>query len=120
MAVQLFLSCVSKEFGVYREPLRRAVTLPDVAVNIQEDFKPQGGDTLNMLMDYIAPCAAVVHSVGDMAGEAPPNFCVDALLRKHPDIKGKLPPLAEAIDKGKPISYAQWEAWIALYLGKPC
>jgi hypothetical protein len=118
MAVQLFLSCVSKEFGVYREPLRRAVTLPDVAVNIQEDFKPQGGDTLSLLMDYISPCAAIVHFVGDMAGDAPPNFCVEALLRSHPEIKGNLPPLSEAIDQGKPISYTQWEAWLALYLKK--
>ena len=49
MAVQLFLSCVSDEFGGYREPLRRALTRPDVAVKIQEDFKALGGDTLSTL-----------------------------------------------------------------------
>jgi hypothetical protein len=118
MAVQLFLSCVSNEFGLYREPLRRALTLPDVAVNIQEDFKPQGGDTLSMLMVYIKPCAAVVHFVGEMAGEAPPQISVDALLRGHTDIKARLPPLGEAIDQGRPISYTPWEAWLALYLEK--
>ena len=48
----------------------------------------------------------------------PPNFCVDALLRRYPDIKAKLPPLGEAIDQGKPISYTQWEAWLAVYLEK--
>jgi len=46
MAVQLFLSCVSDKFGGYRAPLSDDLTLPDVAVKIQEEFKPQGGDTL--------------------------------------------------------------------------
>ena len=46
MAVQLFLSCVSDEFGGYRDALRGALTRPNVEVKIQEDFKALGGDTL--------------------------------------------------------------------------
>jgi hypothetical protein len=46
---------VSGEFGVYREPLRKALALPDIDVKIQEEFKPQGNDTLSMLVDYIEP-----------------------------------------------------------------
>jgi hypothetical protein len=118
MAVQLLLSCVSDEFGIYRAPLDRELTLPDVAVKIQEAFKPQGGDTLQMLTDYIGACAAVVHFVGEMAGAAPPQSCVTALLTRHPEIKARLPPLGEAIDAGKAISFTQWEAWLALYLDK--
>jgi hypothetical protein len=53
--VKLFISCVSGEFGVYREPLRKALALPDIDVKIQEEFKPQGNDTLSMLVDYIEP-----------------------------------------------------------------
>jgi hypothetical protein len=53
--VKLFISCVSGEFGVYREPLRKALALPDIDVKIQEEFKPQGHDTLSMLVDYIEP-----------------------------------------------------------------
>ena len=49
MAVQLFLSCVSDEFGVYRDALRSALTRPNVEVKIQEDFKGLGGDTLMKL-----------------------------------------------------------------------
>jgi|SRR5271165_3498649 len=41
--VKLFLSCVSGEFGVYRDALRHALTLPNVEVKIQEDFKARGG-----------------------------------------------------------------------------
>jgi len=69
--VKLFLSCVSDEFGDYREALRRALDQPNVTVKIQEDFKPQGGDTLRMLQEYIEQCEAVVHFVGDMDGSAP-------------------------------------------------
>src|SRR5208337_2672001 len=52
-SVKLFLSCVSNEFGAYRDALRRALTRPNVEVKIQEDFKALGGDTLHMLEDYI-------------------------------------------------------------------
>ena len=45
-SVKLFLSCVSDEFGGYRDVLRRALTRPNVEVKIQEDFKALGGDTL--------------------------------------------------------------------------
>jgi len=60
-SVILFLSCVSDEFGVYRDALRHALTRPNVDVKIQEDFKALGGDTLEMLEDYIERCEAVVH-----------------------------------------------------------
>ncbi len=32
--VKLFLSCVSDEFGDYRDELRKGLTLPNVAVKI--------------------------------------------------------------------------------------
>jgi hypothetical protein len=51
-SVRLFLSCVSGEFGAYRDALRQALTRPNVGVKIQEDFKALGGDTLKMLADY--------------------------------------------------------------------
>ena len=49
--VTLFLSCMSDEFGVYRDALRHALTRPNVDVKIQEDFKALGSDTLSMLED---------------------------------------------------------------------
>ena len=79
-SVKLFLSCVSDEFGDYRDALRRALTRPNVEVKIQEDFKALGGDTLRMLEDYIAQCEAVVHFVGEMAGSTPAASSVDDLL----------------------------------------
>ncbi len=52
--VKLFLSCVSDEFGDYRDELRRALTRPNVEIKIQEDFQALGGDTLAMLEEYVA------------------------------------------------------------------
>ena len=84
MAVQLFLSCVSDEFGVYRDELRRKLTRPNVEIKIQEDFKALGGDTLMKLEAYIDGCEAIVHFVGDMTGSAPPDHCVAELLVAPP------------------------------------
>ncbi|HXZ16650.1 MAG TPA: hypothetical protein VEH77_11885, partial [Roseiarcus sp.] len=88
--VKLFLSCVSDEFGAYRDELRRKLTRPNVEVKIQEDFKLLGGDTLKMLEDYIARCEAVVHFVGDMAGSSPAAASVDDLVQRNPDLAARL------------------------------
>ena len=85
--VKLFLSCVSDEFGAYRDALRQALTRRNVEVKIQEDFKPDGGDTLAMLEAYVEACDVVVHFVGDMAGSAPPATSVDDLLKRRPELK---------------------------------
>ena len=118
MAVQLFLSCVSDEFGGCRDALRGALTRPNVDVKIQEDFKALGGDTLMILEAYVKHCEAVVHFAGDMTGSAPPDFCVQELLARRPDLRVRLPLLGAAIEAGKSISYTQWEAWLAIYHGK--
>jgi hypothetical protein len=68
--VNLFLSCVSDEFGDDRDALRRALTRPNVEIKIQEDFQNLGGDTLAMLEAYIESCDVVVHFAGEMAGSA--------------------------------------------------
>jgi Domain of unknown function (DUF4062) len=83
--VKIFLSCVSDEFGDYRDELRDALTRLNVEVKIQENFKPQGGDTLRMLQEYIEGCDAVVHFAGEMAGSAPASSSVDDLLRRRPE-----------------------------------
>jgi hypothetical protein len=89
-SVRLFLSCVSGEFGAYRDALRRALTRPNVEVEIQEDFKALGGDTLKMLAEYVERCEAVVHFVGDMAGSAPAASSVDDLLKRRPELETRL------------------------------
>jgi hypothetical protein len=85
--VKLFLSCVSDEFGAYREKLRDRLKRLHVEIEIQETFKARGGDTLALLEEYIEGCDAVVHFVGDMAGSAPPATSVDDLLKRRPELK---------------------------------
>jgi hypothetical protein len=49
---------------------------------------------------------------------APPDFCVRELLERYQNLKTGIPPLAKAIERQEPISYTQWEAWLALFLRK--
>jgi hypothetical protein len=116
--VKLFLSCVSDEFGDYRDALRKALTLPNVAVKIQEDFKPQGGDTLRMLQEYIEQCEAVVHFAGHMDGSTPKSSSVDDLLSRRPDLEVRLASKNMARDALGTLSYTQWEAWLAIALDR--
>src|SRR5271157_162966 len=112
--VKLFLSCVSDEFGVYRDALRRALTRPNVDVEVQEDFKALGGDTLHMLEDYIAQCEAVVHFAGEMTGSPPPATSVDDLLRRRPELQARLAEKALGREELASLTYTQWEAWLAV------
>ena len=117
-SVRLFLSCVSDEFAVYRDALRHALTGSDVEVKIQEDFKNSGGDTLKMLEDYIGRCQAVVHFLGDMKGSAPAKVSVEDLLKRRPDFEGELARRGLPREALNALTYTQWEAWLAIGLGK--
>jgi tetratricopeptide (TPR) repeat protein len=116
--VKLFLSCVSDEFGEYRDELRRALTRPDVEVKIQEDFKSRGGDTLAMLEDYIESCDVVVHFAGEMAGSAPASSSVDDLLRRRPELAARLTEKGMDVEALGRLTYTQWEAWLAIGFNK--
>jgi hypothetical protein len=67
-SVQIFVSAVSGEFGTCRNELNQALTPPNVAVRIQEDFMATRGETLDKLDDHLKDCDAVIHLVGDVAG----------------------------------------------------
>ncbi len=116
--VRLFLSCVSGEFGVYRDALRKALTLPNVEVKIQEDFKGEGGDTLKMLEEYVEQCEAVVHFVGAMTGSIPAATSVNDLLARRPGLEARLAAKGLGHEALKSLTYTQWEAWLAIGLGK--
>jgi tetratricopeptide (TPR) repeat protein len=119
MAINVFLSTVSDEFRAYRDQLSGDLTRQNVAVKVQEDFKDLGGDTLDKLDAYIAECDGLVHLIGDMCGATADQRQQRALVAKHSDLPQKLPPLGEALKSGYCLSYTQWEAWLALYHGKP-
>jgi tetratricopeptide (TPR) repeat protein len=112
--VKLFLSCVSDEFGDYRDELRNALTRPNVEIKIQEDFQAMGGDTLALLETYVESCDVVVHFIGDMAGSTPKPSSVDDLLKRRSELAARL--AEKGMDRGAlgRLTYTQWEAWLAI------
>ena len=115
--VCIFLSCVSAEFKSYREVLRRYLSRPNISVRVQEDFIAPGGETLEMLDDYIRCCKVVIHLVGDLTGAMAQGPSVAAIRARYPELGERLP-VAEFAEEGGPaLSYTQWEAWLALFHG---
>jgi len=117
--IQLFLSTVSAEFKGYREVLRHNLNLPDVTIQIQEDFIAGGIPTLDKLDLYIRECDAVIHLVGDGLGSLAKPRSLTYLNEHYPDLASRLPPLGGFLAADGPsLSYTQWEAWLALLHGR--
>jgi hypothetical protein len=117
---KLFLSAVSSEFISYRNLLAGDLKRPNLDVAVQEDFIVTGGKTLEKLDTYILHRDAVIHLIGKATGGVPEEPAVAALLARYPDLGTRLPPLAEHLRKPQPgFSYTQWEAYLALYHGRP-
>jgi hypothetical protein len=68
VAISVFLSTVSDEFGSYRDLLVHDLTRRDVAVKVQEDLNDSAAICSTKLDTYIAHRDAIVHLVGDMCG----------------------------------------------------
>lgn len=116
--IQIFLSCVSAEFGHYRAFLRHYLDRPNVTVKVQEDFIVTGTETLDMLDAYIAQCDVVIHLAGDMTGAMAQAPSVEVIATRYTDL-GQRFPVAGFLQTGaQPLSYTQWEAWLALYHGR--
>jgi tetratricopeptide (TPR) repeat protein len=117
--IQLFLSTVSAEFESYREVLRHNLNLPDVTIQIQEDFIAGGVPTLDKLDLYIRECDAVIHLVGDGLGSMAKPRSLAYVNEHYPDLASRLPPLGGFLAADGPsLSYTQWEAWLALLHGR--
>jgi tetratricopeptide (TPR) repeat protein len=120
MQIRIFLSTVSAEFRSYRDALRHDLERPNVTVKVQEDFIATGTETLDKLDDYIRQCDAVIHLTGDMTGAFAQAPSLALIQARYPDLAERLPPLRPCLESGAaPLSYTQWEAWLALYHGKP-
>lgn len=118
--VHVYLSADGAEFRSYRNALRRDLARLNICVAVQEDFILAGSEALDILDDYIRRCDAVIHLVGDMAGEPAQATMVDVIRNRYPELGKMVPPLAPFLQAGAPaLPYTQWEAWLALYHGKP-
>jgi tetratricopeptide (TPR) repeat protein len=118
--IELFLSAVSDEFRSYRDSLKARLKRPNVDIHVQEDFIATGTETLDKLDSYIERCDAVIHMAGDMTGSWAGPATLQALRARHGDLADRLPALKASLDAGDPpLSYTQWEAYLAVYHGKP-
>ena len=78
------------------------------------------GKTLEKLDTYVQACDGVIHLIGDATGSIPGAAAVKRLLKRYPDIAGRLKPLApDLAGERTRISYTQWEAYLAIYHGRP-
>lgn len=89
--VTLFISCVSAEFGSYREAPRKDLERHNVSVKIQQDFIAHNKLTLDKLDEYIRRCDMVIHLVGDMTGADAHHLSAAGLLEKYPDLPNRVP-----------------------------
>ena len=80
---RLFISCVSDEFGSYRDALRKDFTRANVDVKVQEDFVAYGDATMEKLDEYIQHCDAVIHIAGDMTGSNSNHLSLQYINDKH-------------------------------------
>jgi tetratricopeptide (TPR) repeat protein len=114
----LFISCVSNEFGQYRDALRKDLTRPNLNTKIQEDFIAYGGATLEKLDDYIRQCEAVIHICGDMTGSMANASSLNYIKGTYKDFENRFPELLPVLEGREQLSYTQWEAWLAVYHNK--
>jgi hypothetical protein len=117
MAPTVFLSGVSNEFASLRAALARSVRHSSVRVVHQDDFAHRGVLTLHMLEEEIRESAIVFHVLGAQSGAPAPAGQVQDFLDRHKALQERFAEVATDGLQGK-VSYTQWEAWLALYLGK--
>jgi len=115
-----FISAVTEEFKSYRDALRKDLDRPNVTVKIQEDFVSWGTPTLQKLDHYIRRCAAVIHLIGDRTGAFVDSSDILAFLSANPEFRERFPTISNiySLDRS-PISYTQFEAYLAIYREKP-
>ena len=115
--LKVFLSCVTSEFGSYRQKLHDS--LSDVCdVLIQENFVKntesirQGVSLLESLRRGIEGCDAVVHLVGKARGYQPTERHVARL--SLPDLVAHVRRSTGVSNRWRLPSATQWEAWLAI------
>jgi tetratricopeptide (TPR) repeat protein len=110
--MKVFLSCVTREFGSYRQRLAaQLAALPrhTFEVKVQEDFQQGGFTLLDQIGAYIRECDLVLHLVGDSSGARPSPEHVRGMFARLG--QGTPEPLPE-------LSYTQWEYELALRFDK--
>jgi tetratricopeptide (TPR) repeat protein len=80
----VFISAVTREFGVARDALANALQARGIDVKVQRSFGQGDGTTLALLHDYIRKCDRVIAVIGAYAGLFPPEGAVTDRFRDMP------------------------------------
>lgn len=118
----IFLSGATGDFQKVRIDLSQALTRGLCKVTHQESFPQTTSDTLLKLAQLIEPCGILIHMIGESPGSIPtPEIrtqymeiaeCGSPFLANRPELR-------DALGDFSSITYTQWEAYIAIHLGKP-
>jgi tetratricopeptide (TPR) repeat protein len=122
--VKVLISCVSDEFHTpdasgqtrfvsYRDSLAADLRRSQIKHVVQEDLVQGFGGLLQTLDEEVAGCNVVVHLIGAMSGASPKPEELRQLRLRHPQIFADLPVLLTRINESTPISYTQWELYLA-------
>jgi hypothetical protein len=76
MALTVFLSAVTREFGAARDDIANHLQARGLDVKVQRSFDQGDGTTLGKLHDYIRGCDRVVAIIGQYSGMYPPEGAV--------------------------------------------
>ncbi|MCU0754437.1 MAG: hypothetical protein MUE46_04855 [Xanthomonadales bacterium] len=118
---RVFLSCVSREYGIDRPALKQMFTGTDIELTVQEDFEraasPVG--TLGKIYRFIKACDLVVQLIGPSPPRKVPMAVAQEVLDLDPNFAAWLAQRAilPAL-KAEALGYTDFEAYLALYLGK--
>ncbi|MCA9061165.1 MAG: DUF4062 domain-containing protein, partial [Planctomycetaceae bacterium] len=123
---QVFISCSTDEFeradasfAGLRTCLAKYLRRAECHVRVQEDFSQTHEDTLEKLNRYIQHCDVVIHIVGSKPGAVASAVAVQSYLKSEPRFLEELPDLRDRLEDFNGITYAQWEAFIALHHARP-
>lgn len=119
MSSTIFLSTVTSEFGALRARLARLFEQTKrVHVRHQDDFVHRGVLTLQKLEEEVEASEIVFHAIGARPGSPAPADQSQELLARRMDIRSALPDAITRQAREGKLTYTQWEAWLAIALGK--
>lgn len=119
---QVFLSCVSRELGAFRQPLKAQLAERGVALHLQEDFA-DGASPFGVLVRiyrHLQQADLVVQVIGAQPPARVARSEYEELLRAVPGFRDWLARNAvlAAAEAGE-LGYTDFEAYLALHLDVP-
>ena len=121
MGRKVFLSCVSSQFSGQRQQLKQALAANGIELRIQEDFERSASPvgTLGKIYRFIKDCDLVVQLIGATQSHKVRMAVAQEVLDLDPNFEAWLAQRAilPAL-KAETLGYTDFEAYLALYLGK--